>query len=106
MEQLQRPGRETVRPPTPRPIGTGVRTGGGNEADTSGTVQVTWGALIDDLEVVGMTVGEVQTLLATAYNLAPGVRVNVNGAEADADTLLVTDDSLEFVRAAGEKGVD
>ena len=106
MEQLQPPGRETVRPPAPRPIGTGVRTGSGDEVDTSGTVQVTWGALIDDLEVAGMTVGEVQTLLATAYNLAPGVRINVNGAEADADTLLTTGDALEFVRAAGEKGVD
>ncbi len=48
--------------------------------------------------------GEVQTLLETAYNIAPGVGVNVNGVEAGADTVLATGDSLEFVRAAGEKG--
>lgn len=105
MQEMQRRRREAIRPPVPRPIGTRVGEGGDDHSDTSGTVQVTWGALIDDLEVAGMTVGEVQALLQAAYNIAPGVGVNVNGVEAGADTILATGDSLEFVRAAGEKGV-
>ena len=108
MEELQqrRPG--TIRPPTTRPIGPigGLGTGDDNDVELSGTVQVTWGALVDDLEIAGMTVGEVQTMLEGAYNIAPGVGVIVNGTEADADTVLATGDSLEFVRAAGEKGAD
>jgi hypothetical protein len=103
MEEIQRHAPEATRRQAPRPIGSGVRTGGDDDTD-SGTVQVTWGALIDDLEIAGMTVGDVQTLLQATYNIAPGVQTNVNGEEADADTLLATGDSLEFVRAAGEKG--
>ena len=106
MEELHRHPQATRSPATRPPIGTGVRTGGSDDIDTSGTVQVTWGALIDDLEVAGMTVGEVQTLLQAAYNLAPGVQIIVNGDEADEDTVLGTGDALEFVRAAGEKGAD
>ena len=102
MSEVQRHRPEAIRSPVPRSIGSGVRSGGND--DSSGTVQVTWGALIDDLEIAGMRVGEVQALLQAAYNIAPGVGVNVNGAEADDDTLLATGDSLEFVRAAGEKG--
>ena len=105
MEQIQQRQPETIRPQEPRPIGSGVRTGD-DDIEGGGTVEVTWGALIDDLEVTGMTVGEVQTLLQTTYTLAPGVQTNVNGEEADADTLLASGDSLEFVRAAGEKGAD
>ena len=105
MEELRRHHPTEIRPPEPRPIGSCVRSGSGDDGEASGTVQITWGALIDDLEVAGMTVGEVQNLLQAAYNIAPGVRVNVNGEEADADTMLATGDALEFVRAAGEKGV-
>ncbi len=104
MEELQRPRPEAVRPPAPRPVGTGVRTGGGDDVDTSGTVQVTWGSLVDDVDLAGITVGEAETLLQDAYTIAPGVTINVNGAEAAADTILTAGDALEFVRAAGEKG--
>ena len=68
MEELQRRYPEVIRPPAPRPIGTG--TGGDNDLEPSGTVHVTWGALIDELELVGMTVGEALTLLQDAYNIA------------------------------------
>ena len=109
MEELQRPQPEATRgtrPPAVRPIGTGIHTGGDDDSDTSGTVQITWGALIQDLDVVGMTVGEVQAEVADAYNMAPGVHVNVNDVEADMNTVLHAGDALEFVRAAGEKGGD
>ena len=107
MQELQRHQPEAtraIRPPTTRAIGSGVRTGGDEDSDGAGTVQVTWGALIQELEVAGMTVGEVQAEVQDAYNMAPGIRVNVNGSEADLDTVLATGDALEFVRAAGEKG--
>ena len=99
-----RPLPETTRPAEPRPIGTGVRTGSADDLDTSGTIHVTWGAVVDDFEGAGMTVGEVLTAVEAAYNIPPGVRINVNGVEADTNTLLAVDDHLEFVRAAGEKG--
>ncbi len=104
MQELHRPVPETTRPAEPRPIGTGVRTGSGDDVDTHGTVQVTWGAVVDEFEGAGMTVGEVLTAVQAAYNVAPGVQINVNGVEADANTLLAAGDHLEFVRAAGEKG--
>jgi protein involved in polysaccharide export with SLBB domain len=110
MQELQRHQPEATRatlatsPPTTRAIGSGVRTGGDEGSDGDGTVQVTWGALIQELDVAGMTVGEVQAEVQDAYNMAPGIRVNVNGSEADLDTVLATGDALEFVRAAGEKG--
>jgi molybdopterin converting factor small subunit len=103
MAEIERHHAEGIRPTAPRRIGTGVRTGG-DDRDDAGTVQVTWGALIDELELAGMTVGEAQELLQAAYNIAPGVQVNVNGTEAGLDTVLAAGDALEFVRAAGEKG--
>ena len=69
-----------------------------------GTVHLTWGPLTENLDLAGMNVGEVYRLLRQPYRLAPEVRVNVNGSEADADTRLEAGDSLEFVRLAGEKG--
>ena len=107
MEEVQRHQPEAIRairPLPPRPIGSGVRTGGDDDVDTCETVHITWGALIQDLDVVGMTAGEVQAEVQDAYHMAPGVRINVNGVEAGADTVLVAGDALEFVRAAGEKG--
>ncbi len=106
MEELRRHHPDAIRLRVPPPIG-GPGLGNDGDSDTpepQGTVQVTWGALVDELDIVGMTVGEVQALLEGAYNISPGVGVNVNGAEAGADTVLATGDSLEFVRAAGEKG--
>ena len=104
MEELQRHQPKVIRARAPRTIGSGVRTGGDDDSDE--TVQITWGALIQDLDVAGMTVGQVQAEVQDAYNIAPGVRVNVNGAEAGPDTVLARGDALEFVRAAGEKGGD
>lgn len=83
-------------------IGTGVRSGALPEEE--GLVQVVWGALMDDLEVAGMTVGEVHELLQLPYGIAPDADVNVNGIEATHDTRLEAGDELEFVRMAGEKG--
>lgn len=107
MEQLRRRRRqESRRARTPR-RGAGQPT----EADVEsapqpgGQVQVTWGPMTEHLDVAHMTVGDVYRLLRRPYNIAPTVRVNVNGGEATAHTRLEPGDTLEFVRLAGEKGV-
>jgi hypothetical protein len=103
MQEFRPQHPEQLRPRAPRPTDGGF-PGDGSHEDTGGTVHITWGALVDDLEVADMTVGEVQNLLQDAYNIAPDVQINVNGVEVTANTRLSAGDSLEFVRAAGEKG--
>ena len=70
----------------------------------TGTVQVISGPMIDELDFVGMTVGEAYTQLRDAYHLAPDATATLNGEEADAGMRLSRGDTLEFVRATGEKG--
>ncbi len=107
-EHQHRIQRETRRPPTTtrvgQPAGPPPENAAQPEATAGGTVHLTWGPLTEDLDLAGMTVREVYRLLRQPYNLAPNVRVNVNGAGADAGTRLEAGDSLEFVRLAGEKG--
>jgi hypothetical protein len=88
------------------PIGEGA-CGESEEAAIAadGRVQIVWGALTDDHEIVGMTVGEVRDIFQGPYNIAPEVEVILNGVATDADARMVAGDVLEFVRAAGEKGV-
>ena len=52
-----------------------------------------------------MTVTQVFELLREPYNIAPGAVANVNGVEASPELRVRDGDVLEFVRAAGEKGV-
>lgn len=102
MKQLHRiPRRATQSRPEPA-----TNSGGQNDGTESGggMVQVVWGSLMDDLDVAGMSVDEVVTLLRDPYHLAPGAIATVNGVEADPSTRLNRGDTLEFVRAAGEKG--
>ena len=102
MEQLRRLPRRATQSQT----GPGSGSADGDRAAESGggMVQVIWGPLMDDLDVAGMSVGEVVTLLRDPYHLAPETVVTVNGSEADSSTRLTRGDTLEFVRAAGEKG--
>ena len=102
MEQEQHHPLQGFRNENAPRIGIGVGSGAAPNED--GTVQVIWGSLMDDLEVAGMTVGEVHGHLQEAYGIAPNAQVNVNGIEATHDTRLDAGDELEFVRSAGEKG--
>jgi hypothetical protein len=109
MEEIQhpRPTAERRRSREDRlPIGPGACGESEETADgADGTAQVVWGAIAEDHEVVGMTAGEVREIFQGPYNIAPQVEVLLNGARADAEVRLAAGDVLEFVRAAGEKGV-
>ncbi len=102
MEQLRRraPAQSQERPD--------FELGGGSASPGSGagsdTVQFVWGSTIHDLDLADMSVGEVHAMLGGAYNLAPDAVATVNGEEANSSTRLSRGDTLEFVRAAGEKG--
>ena len=101
MEQLRQYRRAVT------PIQHQLLTGTGGEPDAvteTGTVQIVWGPMMDDLDVAGWTVGDVISDLRGVYRLPQGVVANVNGVEAGANTRLDVGDELEFVRAAGEKG--
>ena len=102
MEQLRHVSRRNTQTRPPPEVGFGGQEDGTENG--GGMVQVVWGPLVDDLDVAGMSVDEVATLLRDPYHLAPGAIATVNGVEADPSTRLVRGDTLEFVRAAGEKG--
>ena len=102
MEQLRRLPRRATQSQPESTVSSGEQEHGSGPG--GGMVQVIWGPLMDDLDIGGMSVGEVATLLRDPYHLAPGAIATVNGAEADSSTRLTQGDTLEFVRAAGEKG--
>jgi hypothetical protein len=107
MEQLRRHRREEPRCEPDPSIGRAGRAEVEREIESTGdasTVEVIWGAWTDDLDVIGLTVAEVYRLLRQPYRIAPGVNANLNGVRVAPDTRLESGDSLEFVRAAGEKG--
>ena len=74
------------------------------EAAAPSHVQVIWGALVEQMELAGLTVAEAFRLLRPTFNLAPGVSAFVDGELSRGDRRLAAGESLEFVRAAGEKG--
>ena len=43
---------------------------------------------MDDLDLVGMNIGDAFTLLRAPYHLAPGAVATLNGEEVDAGTVL------------------
>ena len=103
MEQLRRPrGSAPTRERLPDPFDQTPFEDG--PPDEDGTVMVIWGANMDELDASGLTIDEVRTQVGSAYNIAPDADVNVNGVTATGDTRLRAGDSVEFVRAAGEKG--
>jgi hypothetical protein len=105
MEQLRNPRRSTRAEEGlrgPAPFGAGSSENAALEDE--GTVTVIWGANMDELPAAGLTIDELRSQLGSAYNIAPDAEVNVNGVTARGDTRVRSGDSVEFVRAAGEKG--
>lgn len=71
------------------------------------TVQVIWGPIVKELALVGaLSVGAVYRGVREAFNIPNGVFALVNGKRAEQALKLVAGDVVEFVRRAGEKGVD
>jgi proteasome-associated ATPase len=101
MEQLRRRRREQPQREIPR----GGTPGSEEEPESDATgVQVIWGAMAQQMELAGMTVGEAQQLLRPAFGLAPEATPLVDGRLAGSGDRLASGQVLEFVRAAGEKG--
>jgi hypothetical protein len=102
MEQLRRRRRDQPQREIPR----GGTPGSEEEPESLSTgVQVIWGAMAQQMELAGMTVGEAQRLLRPAFGLAPQATALVDGRLAGNDDRLASGQVLEFVRAAGEKGI-
>ena len=98
MERLTRPkNRSTVSPTT-------ELAGPASAGDGGGLVQVIWGADSRSLDLASATVGEAFQMLRAPLRIAAGARPLVNGDAVDADHQLGVGDTLEFARAAGEKG--
>lgn len=78
---------------------------GPDKVETPGSVEVIWGFVPEQhFDIQGLTVGEAFDLLRGPLNIAPGVVATINRNPAQADDRLAANDTLEFVKAAGEKG--
>ena len=98
MERLnRRTNRPAVSPTT-------ESSGPASAGEAGGLVQVIWGADSRSLDLASTTVGEAFQLLRAPLRIAAGARPLVNGDAVDADHQLGVGDTLEFARAAGEKG--
>lgn len=71
---------------------------------TMNTVAVVYGIHRLGLPLAGRSVGGVRQALAPVLNIGAGAMAVVNGTEVGEAHILASDDLLEFVRPAGEKG--
>jgi len=76
------------------------------QEDETGKVRVMYGVHSLEAGVAGRTVGDVREALAQPLNISPRAVALVNGQEVDATHVLSPGALLEFVRYAGEKGLE
>lgn len=69
-----------------------------------GKVKVIHGANDDEFEIVGATVAQVRANLVDAFNIPGDALAFVDGEQVDANYVLKTNSTLEFVKQAGVKG--
>lgn len=74
--------------------------------EEAGKVQVIYGVHSLEAGLAGRTVGSVREALAQPMNISPRAVALVNGQEVDATHVLTPGELLEFVRYAGEKGLE
>jgi hypothetical protein len=74
--------------------------------EEAGKVRVIYGVHSLEAGLAGRTVGSVREALAQPLNISPRAVALVNGQEVDTTHVLVTGELLEFVRYAGEKGME
>jgi len=72
----------------------------------SGMVKVSYGVHNLEAAIAGKSVSEVRQSLKEPLNIDPRALALVNGRDVAASYILKQGDQLEFVRLAGEKGVD
>lgn len=78
----------------------------GTAVATEGHVEVIHGVYAHTLPLSGMTVGQARTELADRMNIDPESIAVVDGNEVGDDTILGEGQVLNFVKHAGEKGID
>jgi len=66
-------------------------------------VKVMCGANVQDVNA-GMTVGQIKDEFGEVLNLDDQAKTILNGQEVDDDYTVQENDSLEFVKPAGDKG--
>lgn len=71
----------------------------------SATIQVTYGANSQEVDVVGKTVGQIREGMAEALNVPKDATALISGEPVVNDYALQQGDRVEFVRASGEKGL-
>jgi molybdopterin converting factor small subunit len=69
-----------------------------------GSVEVMYGAESQELAIAGHTVGDVRSHLKHVLNIPADAQARVNGELKDGDYVLQENDTLEFVKVAGQKG--
>ncbi len=75
-------------------------------AEVTGRVKVVCGANSQDLAgLSGKRIAEVRTELAQVLNIPPDAQARISGVHVDNEYRLQEGDTLEFVRAAGNKGL-
>jgi hypothetical protein len=67
-------------------------------------VQVIYGASVQTLALVGLTLAQARPLVETILAVAPRSRVLVNGRQVRDTHVIAEGDGLEYVHHAGEKG--
>ncbi len=72
----------------------------------AGTVKVVYGVHALEASLAGRTVQSVREALAQPLNISPQAVTLVNGQEAEDTHVLSSGELLEFVRYAGEKGME
>ncbi|HBK34253.1 TPA: hypothetical protein DEP34_03725 [Candidatus Uhrbacteria bacterium] len=92
LEEDQRPPEEDAPPPPPNGNGKAKKK-----------IRVACGASSGQYPVAGMTVGNIRQELRDILNIGSEHMPRVNGASVDNDYVLKEEDSLEFVRNAGDK---
>ena len=73
--------------------------------EAAGKVKVIHGANDDEFEIAGATVQQVRANLVDAFNIPGDALAFINGEQVDGNYILKSLDCLEFVKAAGVKGV-
>jgi len=69
-----------------------------------GSVEVMYGAESQELAIAGHTVSDVRSHLKHVLNIPADAQARVNGELKDGDYVLLENDTLEFVKVAGQKG--